>query len=346
MRWLALGLCCLLAAPAGAQSWATRALCLEPEPKVHAGAFAPATYEEIQQLAVDIPNGTGRFWRIEGDDGTVSHLWGTMHSNLPRILDLPDAVSAEISAARMVATESDYTGQTRRDIFRQNATDRYVLDNLTIDTVDFGIPLDMENWIRTRLAGLGWGYNAYATLRPAAIAEILLFHPCNDFHDGSFPIQDYHIQLQGALAGAGLIGLEDRNAFYDRLNDPANLDLAAAIIATYGAYLDPEQTQDAYATTEALYLSGRIAEMMAWESALFDHRYPDGQGADWLARTDAYLLAERNETFLAAALPELEKGSLFIAIGAFHLPRDTGMIALLRREGYTVTRIPLPGEAP
>ena len=103
MRWLALGLCCLLAAPAGAQSWATRALCLEPEPKIHAGAFAPATYEEIQQLAVDIPNGTGRFWRIEGDDGTVSHLWGTMHSNLPRILDLPDAVSAEISAARMVA---------------------------------------------------------------------------------------------------------------------------------------------------------------------------------------------------------------------------------------------------
>ena len=167
-----------------------------------------------------------------------------------------------------------------------------------------------------------------------------------DFHDGSFPIQDYHIQLQGALAGAGLIGLEDRNAFYDRLNDPANLDLAAAIIATYGAYLDPEQTQDAYATTEALYLSGRIAEMMAWETALFDHRYPDGQGADWLARTDAYLLAERNETFLAAALPELEKGSLFIAIGAFHLPRDTGMIALLRREGYTVTRIPLSGEAP
>ena len=346
MRWLAVGLCCLLATPASAQSWATRELCLEQEPKVHPEAFAPRTYEEIQQLAADIPNGTGRFWRVESADGAVSHLWGTMHSNAPHILDLPEAVTSEIATARTVAIESDYTGQTRRDVFRQNAAARYILDNLTIDTVDFGIPLDMENWIRTRLAGLGWGYDAYATLRPAAIAEILLFHPCNDFHDGSFPIQDYHIQLQGALAGADLIGLENRNAFYDRLNDPANLDLAAAIIATYGAYLDPEQTQEAYATYDALYLSGRIAEMMAWERAFFDHRYPDGEGADWLARTNAYLLAERNETFLASALPELEKGGVFMAMGAFHLPRDTGMIALLRGEGYTVTRIPLSGEAP
>ncbi|MEQ8899130.1 MAG: TraB/GumN family protein [Roseovarius sp.] len=346
MRWLALGLCCLLAAPASAQSWATRGLCLEQEPKIHAEAFAPATYEEIQQLAADIPNGTGRFWRIEGEDGTVSHLWGTLHSNLPHTLELPDPVTTEITAARMVAIENDYTRETRAEIYRRNTESRYFQDDYSHHTSELGLPLDMEDWIRTRFEALGYGHDAYDYLNAGAVAEILLSDPCSEFYQGIYPLQDNRILMLGAIAGAGTMGLEDGNAFYDRLNDPTSLDLATAIIATYGAYLHPDQTPEAYATSDALYLSGRIAEMMAWERAFFDHTYPEGLGLDWLARTDAYMLTERNETFLATALPELEKGGLFMATGAFHLPRDTGMIALLRREGYTVTRIPLSGEAP
>ena len=40
-----------------------------------------------------------------------------------------------------------------------------------------------------------------------------------------------------------------------------------------------------------------------------------------------------------AALPLIDGGGAFIAIGALHLPGETGMIELLKQRGYTVTRV-------
>lgn len=52
-----------------------------------------------------------------------------------------------------------------------------------------------------------------------------------------------------------------------------------------------------------------------------------------------HLLKDRNVTWIKI-LPELMKsGSQFIAVGAGHLPGTHGLIALLRKEGYTVTPI-------
>lgn len=52
-----------------------------------------------------------------------------------------------------------------------------------------------------------------------------------------------------------------------------------------------------------------------------------------------YMLKDRNVNWIKT-LPELMKsGSQFIAVGAGHLPGSDGLIALLRREGYTVTPV-------
>jgi uncharacterized protein YbaP (TraB family) len=37
------------------------------------------------------------------------------------------------------------------------------------------------------------------------------------------------------------------------------------------------------------------------------------------------------------ALPFLEEGGAFIAVGALHLPGEAGLVELLRAKGYTVT---------
>lgn len=52
-----------------------------------------------------------------------------------------------------------------------------------------------------------------------------------------------------------------------------------------------------------------------------------------------YMLKDRNMNWVKI-LPELMKsGSQFIAVGAGHLPGTDGLIALLRKEGYTVTPV-------
>lgn len=67
---------------------------------------------------------------------------------------------------------------------------------------------------------------------------------------------------------------------------------------------------------------------------------------DVVFRTNAYLLDDRNANFLATIREELTEGGVFMAIGNLHLPGENGMVAMLRRAGFTVDRIALPGEIP
>ncbi|MBX7052288.1 MAG: TraB/GumN family protein [Flavobacteriales bacterium] len=48
------------------------------------------------------------------------------------------------------------------------------------------------------------------------------------------------------------------------------------------------------------------------------------------------LLDQRNERFIQNLLPLIEKERVFCAVGAMHLPGESGMIALLRKRGYQI----------
>ncbi|MEL7281238.1 MAG: TraB/GumN family protein [Pseudomonadota bacterium] len=297
----------------------------------------------MQTGAKRIPNGIGRFWRITSQDGAVSHLWGTMHSSLPIILRLPDEVMDTIDAARVVATEVDYTQQSRPELARAYTSyDRY-RDDAQISVLDMELPQHLLDWTRARLVGLGWGEEAFDYLSPAAVAELMLSDPCGDFAAGIYPIQDDRIQMLGALAGAEILSLEEPRALFKKLNDDKNLGLTRAMIAVYANYLSQDITRETLATSYALYLQGRIGEMMAWDELYFSQTYPD-EGSDWLARTNDYLLRERNEIFLDAAMEDLREGGVFMAVGTYHLPQSYGLVAMMREAGFAVERVPLDGE--
>jgi hypothetical protein len=51
------------------------------------------------------------------------------------------------------------------------------------------------------------------------------------------------------------------------------------------------------------------------------------------------LVVDRNHAWIPKLEPELEKGGVFVAVGAAHLVGDEGLVALLRRDGYTVTQL-------
>lgn len=349
-RAIATLLLCCLGLPATAQAWATRDLCLIDTPRIHAEVLTPALMGDIRAIAETIPNGTGRYWRITSPAGAVSHLWGTMHLNIPAILRLPPQVEADIAAARVIATEVDFTALSREEIHDRNTFQDYYLEETGItasdvfDWPEYDLPVELMLRVGERLSSLGWGPQALFMLKPAAVAETLLYPPCNDFNAGIYPIQDDRIRLLGALAGAETIGLEAPGAFFDRLDAPDQSALTRSVIAVYAAYLMPDITRAENSSFLALYLQGRIGDMMAWDRVFLDDTYPDGLGLGWLDTSNAYILADRNRGFLDTARPELAMGGVIIAVGAYHLPGDTGMIELLRRDGFTVTRVALPDE--
>lgn len=346
MRLIALLCAACLALPAQAQSWATQELCDVREPRVHDEVFEPFGRSELQSAAAEIPNGIGRFWRITSPEGAVSHLWGTFHSNHPLILDLPQPLMDTIGSARIVAVEANFSDVSRAELTRLFNNEHRWLEQGDVAFDALELPSELEAWIRDRFIALGWRWDGPDILNLPAIADTLLGDPCTDFTSGLYPVQDFRIQLLGVLAGAQILGLEDNMRFYTRFEGGRDTDTLKAMIARYGAYLNPDITPEDYATGFGLYLEGRLGEWMAWDHIYLDQLFPGGQGAEWTALSDAYLLTERNVDFVNAALPELERGGVLIAVGSFHLPGRTGMIRLMRGAGYTVERIALEGEAP
>lgn len=156
-------------------------------PRIHAEVLTPDLMKDIRAIAETIPNGTGRYWRITSPSGAASHLWGTMHLNIPAILRLPEAVEQDIAAARVIATEVDFNALSRAELESRYNYQTYYHEEARV--TDWDLPLSMINAVGERLSALGWGGQAVFTLKPAAIAELLLSPPCNDFNAGIYPIQ-------------------------------------------------------------------------------------------------------------------------------------------------------------
>ncbi|MEP3783783.1 TraB/GumN family protein [Ascidiaceihabitans sp.] len=334
-----------LACSVSAQDWFTYDACQVDTVALHDTAVAPANLDALITDGAALPNGVGNFWRITSTEGMVSHIWGTNHSNDPKLLDLPQSVRDAITAARVVALETDFVFQSRTkmeqvrsglDILREPGEDA--------SQVYTEIDLRILAWLKARLDGIGWGADAVEWITPTGLAEILLNDPCSDFASGTYPTQDSLIQTLGAIAGAKIMGLEPQDAFLEHLNKPENRGLAFDLINLYGATLNPAAPDTARATSYALYLQGRNGAAMMWERSAAQAFFGHNIGPALVDRVDAYLLVERNRQFLEAALPELAQGGLFMAIGSWHLPTETGMIAVLRDAGFKVDRIPTPKE--
>ena len=334
----------LLAGGASAQSWASRAVCDVPEVGVHDAVFAPATLAELEQAAAKIPNGEGRFWRVTAPSGAVSHIWGTMHSADPRILDLPDMVQQRIAEARVVALEIDPTFPDRAAFDAQFDNSAWLRNGRQERALsDTALPPHVLDWIRARTQAIGWGRDAPERLTPGGLAELLLSDPCSDFTAGVLPVQDGRIQMLALIAGAEIHALEDPERIRRHLDQPGNAAFAVDFLSVYGAYLDPDTTWQDRATAMALYLAGRTGVMMAWDRAFVSATLADDGST--IDRVNAHLLDARNRAFVAKIRPELTQGGVLLAVGAFHLPGKSGLIALLRAQGHSVTRIPIQGEA-
>ncbi len=334
-----------LAAPAGAQDWFTQAACAAPKVAIDPSVLSSDDIADLTRRAATIPNGHGRLWQITTPDGRVSHLWGTMHASHPAVLDLPKFAVQRIQTASVLAIESDPTPDSRAAVSDINAWAGFW--RTADDPWDARTDMDpaLLNWIAARVVALGYTADNMAQMTDAGLASLLLGDPCEDFSGRVIPYQDNYIATLAHIAGVPTTGLEPPLPILNDLNRPDMAETARAMVESYGGYLAPLQGVSGRATSFALYLQGRIAEMMLWNDDFAAEVHGAERAAQMAALLDAYLLDGRNRRFVANARPLIDAGGAFLAVGAFHLPGEGGMVTLLRAEGYRVDRVPLPGEA-
>ncbi len=166
-----------------------------------------------------------------------------------------------------------------------------------------------------------------ARLKPWAAALVL---GLPELSAGQF--LDAAIQREAGRLGRGLVGLEDavgQLAVFDAMDERLQLALLDAAVKNPG-----ELTTQLEELTAA-YLSGNLDRLE--QAALGRYGGMDAALESWFR----HQLIERRNRRMAERVRELaQQGPLLVAVGALHLPGDSGLIATLERAGYRVERYP------
>lgn len=294
----------------------------------------PERYAEALKQAQATENGSGLLWKIEKDGQEPSFLFGTIHLTSPEVTMVPAKVQAALDATQTLVIETTglldpaemqmaLLGKPELTTF----TDGSTLDKL-LDEKDLGT-------LKVGLEKRGIQLGLVSRMKPWLIMGMVALPDCEMANkDSGIEILDITLARQAQAKGKPVLGLEELTEQFDAMNSlPIDFQLNGLITTIKMGDMIP----DIMATMTDLYLQGEIAQIMPILSAAA----PAGLGeeAEDYADFEERIIRIRNHVMAKRAVPIIDQSSAFIAIGALHLPGEEGVIALLRKSGYAVSRV-------
>ncbi|MFO0991386.1 MAG: TraB/GumN family protein [Hyphomicrobiales bacterium] len=292
----------------------------------------PNAYAALRAEADATPNSRGLFWKIEPPGGAApSYLFGTMHVTDPRVHALKAPVQAALDNAATViieSTEAINKTEVARHLF-SIASLMVLPGEQTLADV---IPAADLAKVKDYYNGQG-GFAAQLKFRPYMPAIALSFSPCELARQAEgLESLDAAIAATALSDGKTVVGLETLLDQFTSMSDmpmPQQVDMLMQAIE-----LRP-QVDDYKETLIRLYLAEELGLLLAWSRATtVEH----GDQATWDSFKNL-LIDTRNKRMAERAMPILDEGNAFMAVGALHLPGETGLVELLRKAGYKMTPV-------
>lgn len=252
-------------------------------------------------------------WKIESDGRPASYLFGTIHIDDPRVMDFSEELRSALHQTQTFAMESVPQSDMRHALM----ADGSLTNKLGEAELDKIRQLADEHSLDTDVA---------LRMKPWLLASIF-----------SLPKPGSPFTLDVVLYGKAfndrkrIIGLETPEAHFnalDGISESEQLALLRMVLAK-----TPEQKEQEYTQVVDAYMH------KDFEGLLDDQRFVEGLAPETGKRLMEALLESRNIRMADAIRRELEAGSLFVAVGAAHLPGEQGLIALLRKAGFRVSGI-------
>lgn len=292
----------------------------------------PADYAAIVEAAKKVPDGDHLFWRIEGkEDRPDSFLFGTIHYSDDRATDLPAGVRTALAGAHTVALELAAIPKPGdlQEVLRDSPellampAGRSLYDLFTLKTA---------GQLRTTLTAHGASPDQATHLQPWFVTILLSAPDCERRRQaaGMLPVDGVVIKL-ASEKGTPIVGLE---SLKEQLSVMASMPLEAQAAQLAQLVSATDTAEDRYETLLQLYLHHRIGTMFPMME--MEGRTSAGLGQA-VRNMNQELIANRNANMIERALPLIEKGGLFIAVGSLHLPGEKGLVERLRARGYKVT---------
>jgi uncharacterized protein len=262
-------------------------------------------------------------WKVKGDHNTM-YLLGSVHVLSKQTYPLKPALEHAFDDANQVVFEIDltqFTPKSFRQEFRRTAlypSGQSLSKKLSPGTIQL---------LKNILPHYGLTLNQVERFKPWFLAEWL---SSRTLEMAGFSDQlgvDVYFYHKAKIAGKPVLGLEtlrDQAQIFDRFNDDENELYLASTISGLPAYA---------------VMVRRLVD--AWKEGdvhLLDQLLNQDKRSD--PTTHEVLFSRRNSKWM----PEIERfahesGNYLIIVGAGHLVGDDGVVAQLKRAGYSVQQL-------
>jgi uncharacterized protein len=323
--FLAVSLC--LAAPG-----ATHAQCqghdLFPALKIE----APAAYAAIENAATEMPFRRGKLFRLSRQGADPSYVFATLHLSDPRITGFSSQLRAALTQSKIVVLESTETGDVLRQVMADNrpawrrataASEDLRADRL-LDKKDFA-------QLEALVASKGFPESAAREYNPAMLALLLDLPGCAASTSTARPYVDEIVANIARDNKIETVGLERMIEQVEILNGLPRDTERGVLVALLR---QSERGEDGLETTIARYIEGDIGGYLAWLRSA--DPIPGVADAQMPKAFLDRLIPLRNHRMRDRALPILQRGGVFLAVGAAHLPGRDGLLSLFEQAGYTI----------
>ncbi|MFU8805276.1 MAG: TraB/GumN family protein [Bradymonadaceae bacterium] len=280
-----------------------------PDESVVETASGAEAVEEVVEPAGDIKRSL--LWRAEGTGGPV-WLFGTIHGSVDASTfeDLPGELQEAIESSELVVLEIDFT-----DLEMGNIASRTVLpQDQPLDA-----QLGEERWEKLGEL-LPIPGEQLRFLQPWLVYTVLLQTMLGEEE----PV-DYAIVAHATARNKEFAYLETAEEQIDIIARSITVELLGELID------DPQAVREGLDSLVTAYKAGDAETL---EALVFDEeemkKHP---------QMIEELIIKRNHSWMSHVEQYLERGHVFVAVGAGHLLGDEGLVQLLRAQGVEVTRV-------
>ena len=294
----------------------------------------PAAFARIMGQADRTLNGNALLWKVQKEpDDPVSYLFGTMHLTDERLLDVPDEVVDALNGAQVVALEnldvldSSVAKQRMREIKElwQFGEGESLRDHMTEQQLEV---------LRKAARRFGGGFFKMLKFKPWLVMSMIGSSQCEKHRKNAGKMfLDKAIGARAQTIHADLVGLE---SLREQLAAMDSMPMESQVAYLVGTAHMADKASDGLETMIQLYLQrkiGAIKPMFSYYSGKdrsLDNAYSEFK---------THLIDKRNLVMRDRSVPLLERGNAFIAVGALHLPGESGLVNLYREAGYKVTAV-------
>lgn len=298
-------------------------------------ALPEAKRAALAAEAAALPYPEGLLWRATRGETEIT-LFGTYHFRHRDTQAHLDRLAPEIARAEAVFLEMSPADTKRfQTLVATDLTLMFITEGPTLP--DLLGEADWGRYAAEMSARQIPGFMA-AKFKPLWAAMLLGVGPCearNGAVDGEGI--DLLIGERAEALGVPAVSLEDFAGLLGVLDDEPldkQLDLIRLSLAWTGS------ADDMSYTIRERYLAQQIA--LTWEFSRLISLQAGGPTADEdFDRLEKILLTDRNIAWTELLLRAAEGRTVLVAVGAGHLPGETGLLRLLENDGFNITRLPL-----